>query len=196
MQPSQPPDDALAGIPADMRARVMPAVLDELARWGVERFSVEAMAERHDLDAEEVYRHWGDRQRLIVDAALGDREALRSAADTGSLRGDLLAMARSVAEQVNTEAGRTFVRAMVMNRRGRHDESTRMMFWRERFAVLRAVVDRAKERGELREGVHPVAAVQIVLAPLYVRALYTEDVIDDDYCAAIADLAWHALARE
>jgi AcrR family transcriptional regulator len=196
MQSSQPPDESPDDVPADIRARVMPAVLDELARWGVERFSVEAMAERHHLDAEVVYRYWGDRQRLIVDAALGDNETLRSATDTGSLRGDLLALARSVSDHVNTEVGRTFVRALVMNRRGRHDEGTRMMFWRERFAVLRTVVDRARERGELREGVNPVAAVQIVMAPLYVRALYSEDVIDDDYCAAIADLAWHALARE
>jgi hypothetical protein len=57
-------------------------------------------------------------------------------------------------------------------------------------------VDRARERGELREGVRPVAAVQIVLAHLHVRALYSEGEIDDDYCAAIADLAWHALARK
>jgi len=40
-----------------------------------------------------------------------------------------------------------------------------------------------------------MAAVQIVLAPLNIRALYSEELVDDDYCAAIADLAWHALAR-
>jgi hypothetical protein len=71
MQPSQRPDESVEAIPEDVRARVMPAVFDELARWGVERFSVEAMAERHRLDTVLVYRYWGDRQRLIVDAALG-----------------------------------------------------------------------------------------------------------------------------
>jgi hypothetical protein len=45
-----------------------------------------------------------------------------------------------------------------------HDQGIRMMFWRKRFAVLRAIVDRATERGEIREGVYPVAAVQIVVA--------------------------------
>jgi hypothetical protein len=43
MQPSQPPDESLNAVRADIRARVMPAVLDELVRWGVERFSVEAV---------------------------------------------------------------------------------------------------------------------------------------------------------
>lgn len=130
MHPSRPPDESLDAVPADVRARVMPAVLDELARWGVERFSVEALAERHHLDAAMIYRYWGDRQRLIVDAALADVETSGPATDTGSLRGDLLALARHVADRNNTEVGRTFLRALVMDSRGRHDQDTRMKYWR------------------------------------------------------------------
>ena len=196
MQPAQRPDESRGAVPADVRARVMPAVIDELARWGVERFSIEALAERHHLDATQIYRYWGDRQRLIVDAALADFEALSSATDTGSLRGDLLALARSVTDRINTEVGRTRLRAFVMDGRGYHDEETRMKFWQARFAVVRAFVDRARERGELRESVDTLAAVQIVMAPLQLRALYTEGPVDDDFCEAIADMAWHAIARK
>ena len=174
----------------------MPAVLDELSRWGVERFSIEALAERHRLDPALIYRHWVDRQQLIVDAALTDMEDLASETDTGSLRTDLLALARTVAERVNTDWGRTFLRALVMSRTGPHDHETRIKFWRARFAVARGIVDRARERGELRDGVDTVAAVQIVLAPLNVRALYSDEAVDDDYCRSIADMAWHALARK
>ena len=88
------------------------------------------------------------------------------------------------------------VRAVVMDRRDRHDEETRMMFWAARFNVVRAVVDRARERGELREGVNTLAAVLTILAPLSIRALYSDEPIDDGYCTAIADMAWHALARK
>jgi AcrR family transcriptional regulator len=193
MQPSQQSDQA---VPADIRARVMPAALDELARWGVERFSIEALAERHRLDREMIYRYWGDRQRLIVDAALADAESFNTAADTGSLRGDLLAMARNAVARINTEEGRTFLRALVMERPGIHDEATRTMLWQARFAVVRAAIDRARERGELRDGVNTLAAVQMVLAPLNVRALYSDAPIDDRYCEAVVDMAWHALARK
>ena len=196
MLPSQRPDQSVGAIPAEIRARVMDAALDELARWGVERFSVEALAERHHLDAAMIYGYWGDRQRLIVDAALVDAEALNFATDTGSLRGDLLALARSIAARINTDVGRTLLRALAMDRRGYHNEDTRMKFWAARFAVVRAVVDRARERGELREGVDVLAGLQIVMAPLNIRALYSDAPIDDDYCVAIADLAWHALARK
>jgi len=143
-----------------------------------------------------IYGYWGDRQRLIVDAALGDFETVASVTDTGSLRTDLLALARAVTDRINTDVGRTLLRSMVMDRRGHHDEKTRMMFWQAHFAFVRAVVDRARKRGELRDGVKTTAAVQILLAPLNVRGLYTDAPIDDEYCAAIADLAWHALARK
>ena len=53
------------------------------------------------------------------------------------------------------------------------------------------------QRGELREDVDDtLAAVLIVMAPLQLRALYSDAAVDDDYCAAIADMAWHALARK
>lgn len=193
MQPSQPPDPPL---PVDVRARVMEAALDELTRWGVERFSIEALAERHRLDPAMIYRFWGNRQRLIVDAALADAEAYSSIADTGSLRGDLLALARKLAARINSNAGRAFMRALVMERRGPHDEETRMKVWEARFAVVREVVDRARQRGDLRDGVNTLAAVQIVLAPLNVRALYSDMLIDDRYCEAVAEMAWHALGRK
>ncbi|HTY34497.1 TetR-like C-terminal domain-containing protein [Mycobacterium sp.] len=174
----------------------MPAVIDELARWGVERFSVEAMAERHRLDAAMIYRYWGDRQRLIVDAAIADVETVSSVADTGSLRGDLFALSRALTDRLNTDVGRTMVRAVMMDRPGHHDEETRAIFWAARFNVVRAVVDRARERGELRDGVNTLAAVLVVLAPLNIRAIFSDEPIDDGYCAAIADMAWHALVRK
>src|ERR1700739_2228233 len=101
-----------------------------------------------------IYGYWGDRQRLIVGAAVADVETLGSAADTGSLRGDLMALARAVTDRINTEVGRTLLRAVVMNRRGRHDEDTRLMFWQARFEVVRPIMDRARDRGELREDVN------------------------------------------
>jgi AcrR family transcriptional regulator len=196
MPPDQPPVEAPDAVPADVRALVMPAVLDELARWGVERFSVEALAERHRIDADMIYLHWGDRQQLIVDAALADLETWGEVPDTGSLRGDLEALAFSVAKRINSDVGRAFLRALVMGPRGRHDEETRMMFWRARFAVVRQIIDRAKERGELRDGITTVAATQILLAPINIRALYSDADVEDDYCAEIADMAYRAIARK
>jgi AcrR family transcriptional regulator len=196
MPPSQPPGEPLDTIPADIRERVTPAVLDELAHWGLERFSIEALAQRHHLDAAMIYRYWGDRQRLIVDTVFAEAESMRFGTDTGSLRGDLLALARNMTDQINAGVGRTFLRALVMDPSRRHDEDTRVRLWRARSAAVRAILERARERGELRDGVNTMAAGQILLAPLYMFALYSDDAVDDKYCEAVADMAWHALARK
>ncbi|WP_260860655.1 hypothetical protein [Mycobacterium tilburgii] len=45
---------------------------------------------------------------------------------------------------------------------------------------MRTIIDRAQARGEIRDGV---------------STLYSDAPIDDDYWAAVADLAWHVLAR-
>jgi hypothetical protein len=40
-----------------------------------------------------------------------------------------------------------------------------------------------------------IAAMQLLLAPINVRALYTKDAVKESYCEAVADLVWHAIAR-
>lgn len=195
MQSTPSTETSRPAVPAEIRARVLPAVLDELSRWGVERFSIEALAERHHLDAAMIYRYWGDRQHLIVDTSVRNADALRAATDTGSLRGDLLALARYIAADVNTKIGRTFHRALVMDGRGYYDHDTRILFYQQRFAIIRGIFDRARERGELRDGVRALPAIQILTSPLYIRSIYSEDLIEDEYCVDIADLAWHALRK-
>jgi hypothetical protein len=84
---------------------------------------------------------------------------------------------------------------MVKDARIQVPDDTRMIYWRRRFDSVRAILDQAALRGELRENVNPVTGVQILLAPINVRGLYTDDPIDDAYCIAVADMAWRALVR-
>ncbi len=173
----------------------MTAARDELTRWGLERFDILTMCARHRIDEGLVTRYWGDGRRLALDALLYWSDDILTPTDTGSLRTDLQALAVAVARQVNTDTGRSLLRAMVVNDRAAFADDTRMSFWLKRFTGIRTVFDRAVERGEIRDGVDMIAAMQLVLAPINVRALYTMDPIEESYCDAIADLAWHAIAR-
>ena len=173
----------------------MSATYDELTRWGLERFDIPTMCARHKIDETLVRRHWGDASTLALDALVYWSDDVLMAPDTGSLRTDLRALALAVAGQVNTAAGRSLLRAMVVDDRAAFANDTRMAFWFKRFSSIRSVFDRAAERGEIRPGVDTIAAMQMVLAPINVRALYTKDQIEESYCEAIADLAWHAIAQ-
>ncbi|AQT80160.1 TetR family transcriptional regulator [Mycolicibacterium litorale] len=172
----------------------MEATYDELTRWGLERFDIPTMCARHRIDESLVRRYWGNGRTLALDVLLNWSEEVLTAPDTGSLRTDLRELAAAVARQVNTPLGRSLLRATVVDDRAAFTDDTRMKFWQRRFANIRPVIDRAAARGELRPGVDVIAALQLVLAPLNLRALYTTDPIDDAYHQTIADLAWHAIA--
>ncbi len=184
-----------SAVPQELRERVLVAALDELTHWGIERFSVGAMSARHGIDVESVYRYWGNSQRLLLDVMSFESDQIIVAPSTGSLRGDLNAMALSVAAYLNASVGRRLLRAMVIDDRAQHRDDTRVIYWRMRYETIRTILDQAALRGELREDVDHVAGVQILLAPINIRALYTDDPIDDRFCLSVADLAWHALAR-
>jgi hypothetical protein len=117
------------------------------------------------------------------------------APDTGSLRSDMHALTKIVARNLNTSLGRSLLRALVIDDRGLCSDETGMVFWRQRSDAVRMVLDHAAERGEMRDGVDTVWAVQLTLAPINVRAQYTQEPIPDAYCEVIADLAWHAIAK-
>jgi AcrR family transcriptional regulator len=185
-------DDA---VPPDLRERVLAAGFDELTRWGIERFSVGALAGRHGIDEALILKYWGDGQRLALDLLLRWDDTAKVPPDTGSLRDDLKATAGMVADYVNTRLGRSLLRALVMEDGVLYSDDTRAVFWLRRFSTLRVVMDRAAERGELRDGIEVLAAVQLLVAPINVRALYTAEPISEQYCEEIADLVWHALKR-
>ena len=54
------------GSQSEVRERIHAAAVDELARWGIDRFSIEALADRHGLDPNEIRRYWPDREALIL----------------------------------------------------------------------------------------------------------------------------------
>ncbi|WP_445170432.1 TetR-like C-terminal domain-containing protein [Mycolicibacterium sp. Dal123E01] len=174
---------------------MLAAAHDELARWGLERFDIPTMCARHKIDEAVVTRYWGEGRNLALDALLYWSDDVLASPDTGSLRSDLRALAAAVARQVNGELGRSLLRAMVVDDRAAFADGTRMEFWMRRFGAIRAVFERADARGEIREGVDLIAAMQMVLAPINVRALYTADPIEPQYSETIADLAWHAIAQ-
>ncbi|WP_233211045.1 TetR-like C-terminal domain-containing protein [Mycobacterium sp. shizuoka-1] len=184
-----------AQVPEDVRRTVLAAAYDELTRWGLERFDIPTMCARHKIDESLVSRYWGDGHALALDVLVSWNAEILSPPDTGSLRDDLQALAAAVARQVNNPLARSLLRAMVVDDRAAFPDDTRMAFWRQRFVSINAVFDRAADRGEMRPGVDRVAAMQLIFAPINVRALYTKDQVDDGYYTAIADLVWHAIAQ-
>src|SRR3569623_2852412 len=102
-------NDSLVSInpaPTDKRVeRTKAAVLAEtyrqLTEGGIGGFSIDELARRSGVAKTTIYRHWPSRSALLIDAC----SRLRGAAeppDTGTLRGDIAALASYLAEQLRT----------------------------------------------------------------------------------------------
>lgn len=131
---------------------VLAATLAELDVCGVEGLSVERVALRAEVNKTSIYRRWATREELIV-AALEQASAsvVATPTDTGSLRGDLLALLKRLGEFLMHPTSRAILSAGASE----HADSRLAMLARERLGAqammpVQVLVERAQARGEWR----------------------------------------------
>ena len=85
------------GRSARVRAAALEATLAELAESGYPELTLARVASRAGVNKTTLYRRWGTREALVLDAMLELAGEGVKIPDTGSLHGDLLAIARGSA---------------------------------------------------------------------------------------------------
>lgn len=186
----------MSDVDASRRATAIEAALAELQQWGVDRFSIEGVAQRSRLEADYLHEQWTSERQLIIDALLNYSDTIISVPDTGSLQGDLTELALAIAAYVNQPMGRRIARMMVVDSKSHTvDHRTRTQFWMQRTEAIEVVFRRAAERGELRDDVKPAIALQLLTCPLHTFALYTDQSVNPGYCREIANLVTRAVQR-
>jgi AcrR family transcriptional regulator len=88
-----------------LNAAIFRATLDELAEVGYAKLTMERVAERARTGKASLYRRWPSRMELAMDAVYHALPDPASPPDTGSLRGDLLALLRRNGELLAGPAG-------------------------------------------------------------------------------------------
>ncbi len=137
----------------EAESRVLDAALEEYAARGWSGFTMDAVAKRAGVGKSTLYLRWSDKTVLLMDA-VSARQSTLWAVDTGSLRGDLEALADNLFRHYQQTAGwaslRLAVDANLMGSPWRdHGEE---LSWRH-LETARPLLDRAVERGELDAGV-------------------------------------------
>ncbi|MDN3027934.1 TetR/AcrR family transcriptional regulator [Streptomyces sp. S.PB5] len=178
-----------------MRAAVLAAAVDELLDGGLEAFSIGQVARRAGVHETSIYRRWGTRAALALDAVLDRTDAEIPVPDTGSLRTDLSALLHDAAAFVRTPLGELLVR-MALREDMAEYEDARERFWNHRFAAGAAVLDRAEHRGELRPGIDRRLAFEALTGPLHMRLLLTREPVDDAFLESVVDLVLGGMARD
>jgi AcrR family transcriptional regulator len=176
-----------------VRRTVLAAAFDELAENGVAAATVSGVARRCGIHETTIYRRWLTKENLFVEAMLSRSADAIPVPNTGSVRGDLLAVVRAVIAYVKSPAGMAALHVATLAVDDGYREARRA-FWAARLDALRPVIDRGVQHGELRAGTDPRLLLETLVAPIHGRLLLTGEPVDDDLAERIVDLVFEGAA--
>ncbi|WP_439330584.1 TetR/AcrR family transcriptional regulator [Mycolicibacterium vulneris] len=164
------------GRSARVTAAVHKAVDGLLNDCGPGGFTVADVARRAGVNPTSIHRRWGSLEALILEVEADRLAEISPLPDTGTLRGDLLAYARTVAADVGRPGGLAFLHALIGARDVNTEQRSAPLL--RRAAQLQTMLDRARDRGE--PSLLYTAVVDCVLAPVYLRYLLGVDIDEPD----------------
>lgn len=138
-------------VEGEREAEILEAAVDLLLEHGYDRLTMDAVALRAKASKATLYRRWSSKAALVVDAVHRSKKAADPQdADTGSLRGDLIATFCGPTGM--TESDSTSLLAAVIT--ALHTDDEFACLFRERFLAPKIEMNqriyaRARERGEL-----------------------------------------------
>jgi AcrR family transcriptional regulator len=139
-------------VEGDREQEIFDATLQVLEEVGYDRLTMDAVAEAARASKATLYRRWNGKVALVIDA-LQAAKSQPSAPDTGTLRGDLLATFCGVGGLTDHSAVATFASVLTaISRDAEFAAAFREKFIAPKAAMARLVFERARDRGELREG--------------------------------------------
>jgi AcrR family transcriptional regulator len=158
---------------AESHAAILQAAIELVVEGGLQGTSIEAIAARAGVGKATIYRRWKTKEDLFA-------EALRTVAlplpdpDTGTLRGDVIAVAAFNLGNLPRKAALLMPRLMVEGA----DDPELFTVMREvlvdpRRRVFKDILRRAIERGELREDLDLEDATDMLIGPLIYEILIT-----------------------
>lgn len=172
-----------------MRSAVLRAALDELVVTGYGGLSLEGIAQRAGVNKTTLYRRWGTRENLILDAMLERGAQQVPIPDTGALRSDLVAFGRAIVASTAEPDFEAIIRAVASI--GEQDSAlaaARRGFWSTRLEMAADMVRRAIARGEVPPETDPRLVAELLIAPIYFRLLMSGDDRDAELVERLADL--------
>lgn len=168
--------------------KVLEATVEELAAKGYAATSIEDVAARAGVAKTTIYRRWPTKGELAL-AALGRvADDVTGAGDTGTLRGDLVAMLRAFRDFAMTPRGGSLMRMMLTeNTCGEISEVARTIR-KSKEAMPRTVITRAIKRRELPVGSDAKLILDLLFGAVQHYILFIEEEVDDRRIEQLVDL--------
>ncbi|WP_208322450.1 MULTISPECIES: TetR/AcrR family transcriptional regulator [unclassified Mumia] len=179
-----------------MSSRLTPERTDELyaatlrllAEVGYDKLTMDKVAEHTRSSKATLYRQWGSKEALVIAAIDADAPVVPQSVDTGSLRGDLLALIEALPRDEDPDIA---LAGAILHACKTHPSLAQSFSDRvvaSRVQVVATVVDRAIARGEVRADNPAIPlVVPVLIGPAILRDALTNEQCGPDFFVEILD---------
>jgi AcrR family transcriptional regulator len=168
---------------------ILDSTLSQLASVGYDRLTMDAVATAAKASKATLYRRWASKAELVIDAIERAKGAPQVAdADTGTLRGDLVAMACHAHGMTDQRSLAVFASVITALHRDREfSEAFQRRFLLPKAAQARKVYERARDRGEISPDVDLDLLSEVLGAVILHRSFVLQRPVDNATVERIID---------
>jgi AcrR family transcriptional regulator len=148
---------------------ILAAALQELTGVGYEAMTIEGVAARAHVGKTTIYRRWPSKEALVL-AAIQRLQAEAPLLDTGNVRADLLAMVKhalTLGSSSPVLQKLAFRAATELAVKPEMLQGLLLQVVPTRFHDFASLIERARERGELREDLNTEVALGMIAGPIF-----------------------------
>ena len=181
--PAAPPTDPRV---SRSRARILAATVDELTERGWTGLTIEGIASRAGVGKATIYRHFDGKPALVAEA-IDDHLSEVAVPDTGSLRGDVLAVLTELVRRSRASGASLFTVLVDAAERDAELAAHRHAFVRARRRPLVCALQAGIARGELPPSTDVDLLADLLAAPLFYRRFVSRSPVDERTAEAVVD---------
>ncbi|HEX2286998.1 MAG TPA: TetR/AcrR family transcriptional regulator [Mycobacterium sp.] len=173
----------------EIDAAVLVAARELLAEIGYAQVTMDATAARAGTSKAAIYRRFKSKAELLFAAAVHGSE-MASPVDTGSLRGDLLALGRQIRADMSTPAAREVAPQVIaeISRSPEVSQRLRSVFVAGERDQIDEILTRAVHRGELPQMPDVGTVHRLLGGALFFTIMVIDEEIDDAELGRVVDV--------
>ena len=186
------------GRPRDARndQAILDATLRLLREHGYQDLTIEGIAVAARVGRPTIYRRWPSKPALVVAALVDSTRLALPVRNTGSLRRDLIAVQRHQVELMNAPSNRRVTAGLIADLASDPDLAARYVseYLAPRRASVWQVLQRGVDRGELDRDVDFAFVYDLLVGPLFMRAVVWGEPLAADAAEKTTDVILAAFA--
>ena len=170
---------------------ILDAALEVLAETGYDGMTIDMVASRAKAGKATLYRRWESKAELVIDAVACMKKTdldVDNLPDTGTLRGDLIGMIKTLTIQEGERKLRVMSGlASLISRSPELAETARAAIIEPRLALNRTLMQRAKDRGEIPADANIELVAMIAPAMISYRVLMLGTPSNREFMVSLID---------